>query len=282
MAGRAAATDARARRIRGFLVLFRFGQRPAAARGRHAARGSSARRALAHPCTEGGLESHRYDLTSLELHQGLNSTRRKLRRAALEVRQTMDGAKVASREIADGKTDLSTHPETQASTLRQTSSAIPQFAATAYSNAQRTQEAREVVADVAAQSSAVASLGAQTRQQVVERTSEIHAGASRIAQIVGLIDGIAFQTAVLALNAAVEAARAGEHGRGFAVVASAQRNAEFIPRCRLKRRPPRPGWHAAKQAAFGCPGGWRCRVACPDAGRPRMRASRASRGRAGS
>jgi methyl-accepting chemotaxis protein len=84
------------------------------------------------------------------------------------------------------------------------------------STAENTHKAREEVA----QSSVVATRGAQTMQDVVARMGEIHTSATRIGEIVGLIDGIAFQTNILALNAAVEAARAGEHGRGFAVVAS--------------------------------------------------------------
>jgi methyl-accepting chemotaxis protein len=97
---------------------------------------------------------------------------------------------------------------------------MQQFASSVHGNAQSTQEASAVVA----QSSAVAARGAQTMQDVVARMGEIHTGATRIGEIVGVIDGIAFQTNILALNAAVEAARAGEQGRGFAVVATEVRS----------------------------------------------------------
>jgi methyl-accepting chemotaxis protein len=150
------------------------------------------------------------------LRAELNSMRKKLRTMVLEVRQTVDGVKTASAEIASGNTDLSSRTESQASALQQTASSMQQLASSVSSNAENTQKARDEVA----QSSAVASRGAQTMQDVVSRMSEIHSSATRIGEIVGVIDGIAFQTNILALNAAVEAARAGEHGRGFAVVAS--------------------------------------------------------------
>jgi len=150
------------------------------------------------------------------LRSELNSMRKKLRTMVLQVRQTVDGVNTASAEIASGNTDLSSRTESQASALQQTASSMQQLAGAVRSTAQNTQKARTEVA----QSSAVATRGAQTMQDVVSRMGEIHASATRIGEIVGVIDGIAFQTNILALNAAVEAARAGEHGRGFAVVAS--------------------------------------------------------------
>ena len=150
------------------------------------------------------------------LRSELNSMRKKLRAMVLEVRQTVDGVNSASEEIASGNTDLSSRTESQASALQQISSSMQLLAGTVRSNSQSTQEARDVVA----QSSKVALLGSQTMQDVVVKMTEIHDGAARIGEIVGVIDSIAFQTNILALNAAVEAARAGDSGRGFAVVAS--------------------------------------------------------------
>ena len=150
------------------------------------------------------------------LRAELNSMRKKLRTMVLEVRETVDGVNTASEEIASGNTDLSTRTESQASALQQTASSMQQLAETVRSNAQSTDEARNVVA----QSTRVAAQGAQMMQDVIGRMGEINASANKISDIIGVIDGIAFQTNILALNAAVEAARAGEQGRGFAVVAS--------------------------------------------------------------
>ena len=150
----------------------------------------------------------------------LNAMRKKLRKTVIEVRQTVDGVNTASDEIAAGNTDLSTRTETQASALQQTTSSMQQLADTVRSNAQSTHEARNVVT----QSSEVAALGAKMMKDVIARMGEINVSAGKISEIIGVIDGIAFQTNILALNAAVEAARAGEHGRGFAVVAAEVRS----------------------------------------------------------
>jgi methyl-accepting chemotaxis protein len=150
------------------------------------------------------------------LRSELNSMRKKLRAMVLKVRETVESVNSASEEIASGNTDLSSRTESQASALQQTSSSMQLLAGTVRSNAQSTQEARDVVT----QSSKVALLGSQTMQDVVVQMTEIHEGATRIGEIVRVIDSIAFQTNILALNAAVEAARAGDSGRGFAVVAS--------------------------------------------------------------
>ncbi len=150
------------------------------------------------------------------LRAELNSMRKKLRTIVLDVRDTVASVNTASEEIASGNIDLSTRTESQASALQQTASSMEQLASTVQSNARSTNEARSVVM----QSSQVAARGERTMRDVIERMGEINGSATKISEIIGVIDGIAFQTNILALNAAVEAARAGEHGRGFAVVAS--------------------------------------------------------------
>jgi methyl-accepting chemotaxis protein len=150
----------------------------------------------------------------------LNSMRKKLRSMVVDVREAVDGVNTATNEIASGNIDLSTRTESQASALQQTASSMEQLATTVQSNARSTSEARTVVAG----SSEVASRGEQTMRHVIQRMAEINSSAGKMSEIIGVIDGIAFQTNILALNAAVEAARAGEHGRGFAVVASEVRS----------------------------------------------------------
>ncbi|MGJ7914828.1 methyl-accepting chemotaxis protein [Massilia sp. LXY-6] len=126
----------------------------------------------------------------------------------------------ASREIAAGNVDLSSRTELQASSLEKTASAMEELTSTVKQNADNAREANQL----AATASNVARKGGEVVSQVVGTMGEINSSASKIADIIGVIDGIAFQTNILALNAAVEAARAGEQGRGFAVVASEVRN----------------------------------------------------------
>ena len=137
-----------------------------------------------------------------------------------QVRRGTETIGTASREIAAGNIDLSSRTELQASSLEKTASAMEELTSTVKQNADNAREANAL----AATASDVARKGGEVVSQVVGTMGEINTSASKISDIIGVIDGIAFQTNILALNAAVEAARAGEQGRGFAVVASEVRN----------------------------------------------------------
>ncbi|MEH0165012.1 methyl-accepting chemotaxis protein [Roseateles microcysteis] len=143
------------------------------------------------------------------------------------VRQGAESVASASAQIAQGNVDLSARTEEQASSLEQTSATMEELSATVRQNADSAQQANQL----AKSASTVARDGGAVVGEVVTTMRGIEDSSKRIADIIGTIDGIAFQTNILALNAAVEAARAGEQGRGFAVVASevrslAQRSAE--------------------------------------------------------
>ncbi|RVT49299.1 chemotaxis protein [Rubrivivax albus] len=147
--------------------------------------------------------------------------------AIATVRASTESIATASGEIAQGSTDLSQRTEQTASNLQQTASAMEQLTGTVRQSSDAAAQADQM----ARSASEVARRGGEVVQQVVTTMEDIHAASRKIADIIGTIDGIAFQTNILALNAAVEAARAGEQGRGFAVVAGevrqlAQRSAE--------------------------------------------------------
>ncbi|MFZ6721622.1 methyl-accepting chemotaxis protein [Undibacterium sp. Ji49W] len=137
-----------------------------------------------------------------------------------EVRAGTDTISTASQEIAAGNQDLSSRTEEQAGSLEETASSMEELTSTVKQNADNARQAN-VLANSA---SDVAVKGGSVVQQVVETMGSINESSKKIVDIIGVIDGIAFQTNILALNAAVEAARAGEQGRGFAVVASEVRN----------------------------------------------------------
>ena len=162
-----------------------------------------------------------------ELLQALEHMRVSLARVVGEVRQASDTIGVSAGEVASGNADLSQRTEQTASNLQQTASSIEQLTGTVRQSAESASQANQLATSAAV----VAQRGGEVVGQVVATMGEINASSRKIGDIIGTIDGIAFQTNILALNAAVEAARAGEQGRGFAVVASevrslAQRSAE--------------------------------------------------------
>jgi methyl-accepting chemotaxis protein len=154
------------------------------------------------------------------LSRALKEMNDSLKRIVSGVRSGTDLVATASREIAQGNADLSTRTEQQASALEETSASMQQMTATVGQNAQNAKKANEL----AAQASGVAAKGGEVVREAVGTMNAITEASKKIADIIGVIDGIAFQTNILALNAAVEAARAGEQGRGFAVVASEVRS----------------------------------------------------------
>ncbi len=154
------------------------------------------------------------------ISRGFNGFMDKVSQVIHQVRHNADGVATASTEIAQGNQDLSMRTEQQAGALQQTASSMEQLSQTVRQNADSASEANAL----ASHASGVARQGGAVMTQVVSTMAEIHASSRRISDIIGTIDGIAFQTNILALNAAVEAARAGEQGRGFAVVASEVRS----------------------------------------------------------
>jgi methyl-accepting chemotaxis protein len=143
-----------------------------------------------------------------------------LRTIVGDVRGSIENISAASRDIASGNADVSARLESQASNLEETASSMEELTSTVRQNADNARQANDLVLGA----SSAASKGGSVVSQVVQTMGEINDGSRKIVDIIGVIDGIAFQTNILALNAAVEAARAGEQGRGFAVVASEVRS----------------------------------------------------------
>jgi len=157
---------------------------------------------------------------SAGLLRALASMQDSLRALVGQVRSATDGIHTASAEIATGTLDLSSRTEQTASNLQQTASSMEQLTGTVKQSADSARQANQLATSAAE----VAARGGVVVSQVVATMDAINASSKQIADIIGVIDGIAFQTNILALNAAVEAARAGEQGRGFAVVASEVRS----------------------------------------------------------
>ena len=155
-----------------------------------------------------------------QLLQALLQMRDNLARVVSGVRGYAEGVSTASAEIAQGNHDLSSRTESQASALEETAASMEELGSTVRQNADNARQANQM----AMNASTVAVQGGEVVSQVVETMKGISTASNKIADIIGVIDGIAFQTNILALNAAVEAARAGEQGRGFAVVASEVRS----------------------------------------------------------
>ncbi|MEW5967800.1 MAG: methyl-accepting chemotaxis protein [Pseudomonadota bacterium] len=155
-----------------------------------------------------------------QLMQALKDMNEALVRVVGKVRMGVETVATASNQIATGNLDLSSRTEEQASSLEETASSMEELTGTVKQNAENARQANQLVVSTAD----VAVKGGEVVGQVVDTMASIKESSRKIADIIGVIDGIAFQTNILALNAAVEAARAGEQGRGFAVVASEVRN----------------------------------------------------------
>jgi methyl-accepting chemotaxis protein len=179
--------------------------------------------ALADAVAQGDLtqhiESHGKDEVA-RLVQSMVAMRQSLVNVVSNVRQGSEGVATASAEIAQGNNDLSARTESQASALEETAASMEELGSTVQHNAENARQASQL----AQNASTVAIRGGEVVGQVVETMKGINDSSRKIADIIGVIDGIAFQTNILALNAAVEAARAGDQGRGFAVVASEVRS----------------------------------------------------------
>jgi methyl-accepting chemotaxis protein len=166
-----------------------------------------------------GIEIHTQDETG-QLLAALNEMTHSLVRIVDEVRTSTGVIATASSEIATGNLDLSARTEQQAASLEETASSMEELTSAVKQNAEHARQA----STLAVSAQLVATKGGQVVSQVVGTMGSINDSARKIVDIIGVIDGIAFQTNILALNAAVEAARAGEQGRGFAVVAAEVRN----------------------------------------------------------
>lgn len=165
------------------------------------------------------LNSH-FEGTFGRLRDDANQTVTQLRGLVGGIQTASHMINVASKEIAAGNQDLSSRTEEQASSVEETASTMEELTGTVRQNAENSKQANEL----AGNAQQVAIKGGEVVEQVVQTMSAIQQSSAKIADIIGVIDGIAFQTNILALNAAVEAARAGEQGRGFAVVATEVRS----------------------------------------------------------
>ncbi|MBI3229659.1 MAG: HAMP domain-containing protein [Burkholderiales bacterium] len=178
---------------------------------------------IAKTVASGELTSHvevkGKDETS-ELLAALKEMNDSLVRTVADVRSGTETITVASHEIASGNADLSARTESQASSLEETASSMEELTSTVKQNADNARQANQL----AFSASSIAEKGGTVVGEVVSTMGSIKESSSKIVDIIGVIDGIAFQTNILALNAAVEAARAGEQGRGFAVVAAEVRS----------------------------------------------------------
>ena len=180
--------------------------------------------AFAQAIAHGDLTDRQVDVNGKDetagLLRGLSQMRTALNQMVSQVRDSSANIEQASSEIASGNQDLSARTEQTASNLQQAASSMEQLTGTVKQSADSARQANQLAASAAE----VAARGGNVVSQVVTTMHEINASSKKIADIIGVIDGIAFQTNILALNAAVEAARAGEQGRGFAVVASEVRS----------------------------------------------------------
>ncbi len=177
--------------------------------------------AITHRIANGDLTAEiPSDVDSNSIAHGIRAMRDSVARIVLDVRHGSEGVATASSEIAQGNHDLSARTESQASALEETAASMEQLGSTVRHNADNAQQANQL----ALGASRVAEQAGGVVAEVVTTMQGISDSSHKIADIISVIDGIAFQTNILALNAAVEAARAGEQGRGFAVVAGEVRN----------------------------------------------------------